>query len=265
MKAALTAAALAVALMPGPATEARRGPGSGSETTTTITIRGKSQTLHTFGSRGKQAVLVSSGDGGWTHLAPLIAKMLADRGFFVVGFDAKAYLSSFTTADATLTEADVPGDYGTVIDFAAAGSTGAPILVGVSEGAGLSVLAATRQDVKQKVGGVIAVGLPDKTELGWRWRDSIIYLTHAVPNEPTFSTASVVERVTPVPLVAIHSTSDEFVPLDTVKGIMARAKEPKQLWTITASDHRFSGKEGEFEARLLEALAWVTRQKPGGD
>ncbi len=233
-----------------------------TETTATVTIRGKAQTVRTLGTRGRQAVIVSSGDGGWVHLAPHVASVLAARGFFVVGVDAKAYLSSFTSKEGALTENDVPGDYRALVEFASPGSPEPPILIGVSEGAGLSVLAATRQDVKDRVRGVIGIGLPEKNELGWRWRDSIIYLTHGVPNEPTFDTSAVIERVAPVPCAAIHSTRDEFVPLPTLESIMAKAREPKRLWTISASDHRFSDKLGEFDARLLEAISWINGQ-PG--
>jgi alpha-beta hydrolase superfamily lysophospholipase len=233
-----------------------------AEATATLTIRGKAQSIRTFGARGKPAVVVSSSDGGWVRLAPTIAKILADKGFFVVGFDSKAYLSSFTEKTSTLSEADVPRDYARLVEFAATGSPAPPILVGVSEGAGLSVLAATRDEVKQKVAGVVVLGLPDKTELGWRWRDSVIYLTHGVPNEPTFSTGALIDRVAPAPLAVIHSTNDPFVPLDTIKAMMARAGEPKRLWTIASSDHRFGDNEGEFQARLLEAVAWVSSQKP---
>ena len=85
-------------------------------------------------------------------------------------------------------------------DFAAAGSRARPILVGVSEGAGLSVLAATDPATRTAIGGVIGLGLPDINELGWRWKDSLIYITHGTPNEPTFSTASVIGRMSPSPL-----------------------------------------------------------------
>jgi alpha-beta hydrolase superfamily lysophospholipase len=261
----VAAAALTVAVMFGTGWAGSGTPGSQAETTVTVTIRGKQQTVRTFGTRGKQAVVVSSSDGGWVRLAPLIAGVLAGHGFFVVGFDSKAYLSAFTEKNSTLTAADVPGDYAALVGFAAAGSPAAPILVGVSEGAGLSVLAATRDDVKRKVQGVVVVGLPDKTELGWRWRDSVIYLTHGVPNEPTFDTGSLLDRVAPVPLAVIHSSSDPFVSLETIRAMMARAKDPKRLWTITSSDHRFSDNETEFKTRLLEAVAWVATQKPSGE
>ena len=60
-------------------------------------VRGQSQSLRLYGTRGKPPVIVSSGDGGWIHLGPHVAEVLAARGFFVVGFDVKAYLESFTS------------------------------------------------------------------------------------------------------------------------------------------------------------------------
>jgi type IV secretory pathway VirJ component len=227
-----------------------------AENTTSLPVRGRALTLRLFGERGRQPVILSSGDGGWLHLAPHVANALASSGFFVVGVDSKEYLSQFTSGDSTLTAADVPGDFKTIVGFAS-GSTARPILAGVSEGAALSVLAATRDDVKRMIAGVLALGLPDKAELGWRWRDSLIYVTHGVPNEPTFSTASIVAGVAPVPVAAIHSSHDEFVPVDTVKMVLARAKEPKRLWLIEAADHAFTDKRAEFDARVLEAIAWL--------
>lgn len=230
--------------------------------TTTLTIRGKAQTLQIYGARGAPPVIVSSGDGGWIHLGPHVAETLAAKGFFVVGFDAKAYLSSFTEGKKTLTEEDVPRDYRAVVDFAAQGASERPILIGVSEGAGLSVLAATGPEVKSAIAGLIGLGLPDVNELGWRWRDAIIYLTKKAPNEPSFSAASVAQQIAPVPLAAIHSTHDEFVPLSEVQRVMDRAGGPKKLWIIEAADHRFSNNLGEFDARLLEAIAWVRQNQP---
>lgn len=230
------------------------------ETTEVLMLRGHAQTLRLFGSRGGTPVIVSSGDGGWIHLGPHVAEVLAARGFFVVGFDVKAYLSSFTSNAGTLRPEDEPGDYKVLADFASRGSRLRPILVGVSEGAGLSVLAATDSATRAAVGGVVGLGLPDINELGWRWKDALIYLTHGAPNEPTFSTATIASRVAPAPLAAIHSTQDEFVPLTEVQRVMAAAREPKKLWVVTATDHRFSGNLPEFDRRLLEALAWVAQQ-----
>ena len=177
--------------------------GANLETEAALSIRGKTQTLRLYGPRGGPPVIASSGDGGWIHLAPHVAEVLSARGFFVVGFDSRAYLSSFTGRDGTLRETDVPGDYRVLADFASAGSGSRPVLVGVSEGAGLSVLASSGT-AKDRVQGVVAIGLPEKNELGWRWRDAAIYLTHGVPHEPMFHASEVVGGVSPVPLAEIR-------------------------------------------------------------
>ena len=70
------------------------------------------------------------------HLAPHVAEVLAAKGYFVVGFDVKAYLEGFTSGKTTLRTDDEPSDYKVLAEFAARGTTSKPILIGVSEGAG---------------------------------------------------------------------------------------------------------------------------------
>jgi type IV secretory pathway VirJ component len=253
----LAVAAIGVALLaagPRAAAAAERAP---SPRTETLSLRGREQALHVYGTRGGPVAIVTSGDGGWVHLGPDVAGFQAAEGYFVVGFDAKAYLSGFTTSAGTLSVQDVPRDYAALVDYAAQGAPGRPLLVGVSEGAGLSVLAATAPEVQARVAGVVALGLPDKNELGWHWRDSVIYVTKKTPNEPTFSACEQVGRVAPVPLAALHSTHDEFVALPEIERIMGQAREPKRLWVIEAANHRFSDNQAELQRRLKEAIAWT--------
>jgi alpha-beta hydrolase superfamily lysophospholipase len=233
-----------------------------AQTRTTISIRGHEQTLYTYGPSTGDPVVVSSGDGGWMHLGPHVAELLAGRGMFIVGFDVRAYLSSFTSGHTGLRTEDEPRDYKILAQFARTATGKRPILIGVSEGAGLSVLAATDPDTKAAIAGVIGLGLPDMNELAWRWKDSLIYLTHKAPNEPTFSTAAIIDRVAPVPLAIIHSTHDEFVPLSDVQRLFTESQEPKRLWVVNASNHRFSDSLDEFDRRLLEAIAWVHEHTP---
>jgi fermentation-respiration switch protein FrsA (DUF1100 family) len=227
-----------------------------------LMIRGHIQQLQLYGPADGPPVIVASGDGGWIHLGPHVAELLGARGFFVVGFDVKAYLTGFTTDSATLRPADEPGDFKALAAFASAATGRKPILIGVSEGAGLAVLAAADPATKAVLGGVIGLGLPDRNELGWRWKDSLIYLTHRPPNEPAFSAATVVPGVAPLPLALLQSTHDEFVPLAETHRILGQASEPKRLWVIDAVNHRFSNNLSEFDARLMEAVAWVQHNQP---
>ena len=233
-----------------------------AQTRQAISIRGHEQTLYVYGSPGGDPVIVSSGDGGWIHLGPAVAELLGSRGFFVIGFDARAYLSGFTTGQSTLRVEDVPADFSVLVQYARARAGRKPMLVGVSEGAGLSILAASDARMKSEIAGVIALGLPDRNELGWRLKDSVIYFTHRTPNEPTFNASSIIDRVAPLPVAAIHSTSDEFVPLPEIQRILSHAREPKHLWIVKASNHRFSDNQPDFDRRLLEAIAWVKQNSP---
>jgi len=228
-----------------------------AQPTETLKIRGKDQLLRIYGTRGGDPIVVSSGDGGWIHLGPDTAEFLAANGFFVVGFDVRAYLAGFTSGRVTLRAEEAPGDYKAIAEFASRGTGKKPILIGVSAGAGLSVLAATDPRAKTAFAGVVAVGIPARTELGWRWRDYVIYVTHAVPNEPTFGAAELVGKVAPLPLAAIHSTHDEFFSLGEVETLMQGARPPSRLWAVAASDHRFSDNVAEFDRRLVEAIDWI--------
>ena len=62
---------------------------------------------------------------------------------------------AFTSGNITLGREDEPGDYKALADFAARGTTQKPILTGASEGAGLSVLAATNPQTKLSIAGVL--------------------------------------------------------------------------------------------------------------
>ena len=235
---------------------------AGVQTTEDLVIRGQRQVLHLYGPPGGEPVVVSSGDGGWMHLAPHVAETLASRGFFVVGFDVKAYLESFTSSARTLKPEDEPADYRRLVERAAGATHHKPALIGVSEGAGLSVLAATDPETRVLITGVIGLGLPNLNELGWRWKDSIIYLTHGVPKEPTFNASALIDKVSPLPLALLHSTHDEFAPLADARRMMQLGGEPKRLWVVGASDHRFSDNLSGFDQSLLEAIDWVNQNQP---
>ena len=201
--------------------------------------------------------MVSSGDGGWTHLGPDVAEFLGGRGYFVVGFDCKHYLSSFTSGTVALGASDVPRDYRALVDYARGGRPVPVLLVGVSEGAGLSVLAASEPSLQTSLLGVLGLGLPDVNELGWRFSDSTIYFTHKTPNEPTFKSADYLPRLGALPLAAIHATHDEFVPIGEIQRLMALPGGPRKLVVLEAADHRFSDQQPELQKAILGAVDWM--------
>ncbi len=223
----------------------------------TIVIRGRPQQLHLSGQRGGAPIILSSGDLGWAGLVTHVADFLASQGYYVIGFNTKSYLASFTGKNSTLAPQDVPGDYSMLVDYAKQGSATKPILAGISEGAGLSVLAASKQELKSRIQGALGLGLPDQNELGWKWQDFTIWITKKTPHEPGFMVEDIISGVSPLPLAEIHSTHDEFLPLEKAKAMFALAGNPKKMWVIEASNHRFSDNRDELDRSILEALKWI--------
>jgi hypothetical protein len=125
------------------------------------------------------------------------------------------------------------------------------------EGEGLSALAATDSSNRPSMLGILGLGLPDQNELGWKWQDFTIWVTKKAPDEPSFMVEDIIGKVSPLPLAEIHSTHDEFLPLDKAKAMFARAGEPKKMWVVEASNHRFSDNRNELDRRILEALDWI--------
>jgi dienelactone hydrolase len=225
-----------------------------------FTIRGAALTFYVFRPNSPKAdppaVIVVSGDGGWHGLIVEVAQYLAARGHTVVGVDSKAYLESLSKPKA-LEPAQVTRDFGSIAQFAKEQSGSRTIIfVGWSEGGGLAVLGGLDPTLRADLRGVVAIGLPELNELAWRWSDAVIYVTHKVPNEPTFNSKDYVGRLAPVPLMTIQSTHDEFVPLETAREIFARAQEPKQFALIEAESHHFGGQLPAFWQALDRAFAW---------
>jgi len=220
-----------------------------------ISLGGREQRLHLYGAPTGRPVILSSGDGGWMHLAPHLADALAARGYFVIGLDSKTYLSSASGSNHGLTPEDISRDYGTLL--ATFASHQPAVLAGVSEGAGLSVVAAADPRNQRWIAGVMSFGLGERNELAWHWKDSLIYVTKAVPSEPTFNASTFIPRISPLPLAFIRATHDEFVPPAESDRLIATAAAPVRAWTVSAGDHRFSDNLPALDVAAFQAFDWI--------
>jgi hypothetical protein len=232
-------------------------------------IRGKAQSVLIYdpppGSPQRPfQVLITSGDVGWIGLPAETAEHLHLRGYRVVGFNARAYLSSFTTRGAALEVDKIPADFRTLFDWTASSQSAYPasiVMVGVSEGAGLDVLAAGQPPFPPQCKGIIALGLPRKTTLGWRWIDFPMWVTKRDPNEPLAETEPFLRHIR-APLVMIHSSRDEWDSIDVARRMFDQAPEPKRFLAIDASNHRFSDKVPEVLSQIDASLIWLENLVP---
>jgi dienelactone hydrolase len=227
-----------------------------------VPVRGVAQSVYYYpggaGAAQRPCVLFAPGDGGWRGFAVTMARQMAAWGYDVYGLDTKQYLESFT-GRTTLEESQVISDLRVLAD--AVRQTRRVALVGWSEGAGLMTLAAAGP-LKDGYAGLITIGLGDENVLAWRFSDNLTYITKKRPNEPTYSAMSYMPRISPLPLVMLQSTKDEYVPRVEAERLFGAARDPKRLVTIAAQNHRFDGAQAEFFRQLRQALESFAESGP---
>jgi dienelactone hydrolase len=213
---------------------------------------------HLFLSRARSApwILFVPGDGGWRGFAIDIAQVMSKAGYDVYGLNTKRYLESFT-GKTTLRETEVMGDFRDIAMWIDQGRSARISLVGWSEGAGLCLLGAASPEGKNVFTGLITLGLPENSVLGWRMVDYLTWITKRAPNEPVFHSLDYIHRVTPLRLWMLQSTKDEYVPLDRSRALFTAAMEPKRFSAIEASNHRFDGNQKELYRLIEEGLRWL--------
>jgi uncharacterized protein len=68
-----------------------------------------------------------------------------------------------------------------------------------------------------------------------------------------FDPVEVVERISPRPLLLMHGSADDIVPVASAHALFARAGEPKELWLIEGLKHCKALEElyEPFKSRVL--------------
>lgn len=228
-----------------------------------LTLREQEQEIYFYPAAGGSShgnVLFAPGDGGWRGFALTIAETLAASGYDVYGLDTHRYLQSFT-GPTVLKPTDIAADFRQLARWIRQDSSGRLVLVGWSEGAGLSLAAAGDPQNNEIFEGLITIGATEQNILAWHWSDVMAQLRKKLPDEPTFASNDYVGRVTPLPLFMIASSGDEYVSPQATHKLFSAAHDPKRMVVIDARDHRYAGATEEFFRTLREALQWVVQQR----
>lgn len=232
--------------------------------TMTVYLHGKAQSVRIYdppagAPRRPVQVLVTSGDLGWLGISGDVPGHLQRQGYRVIGLNAQSYEVAFTGRAGRHIEPDqIPGDYDTIMEAVSVDTTfpAAFVSIGVSEGAGLAVMAMGQPGASSLCEGVIGLGLPVKTALAWRWTDFPSWITKAEPHEPEAATEEYLARLA-VPLVVIHSIHDEYDRIEHVRAIVGADPGPKRFIPVDAPNHRFSGHTGQVLALVDSSIVWI--------
>jgi pimeloyl-ACP methyl ester carboxylesterase len=210
---------------------------------------------------GRPLLVYATGDGGMHRKDLDTYRHLAALGDPIVGFDARDYVKHLGTHSPTTTPERLADDYGLIIARArqALGLTGhhPVVLVGVSRGAGLAVVAAAR--LRDVITGVVAVALTQEEEYV-RW-----YRHLPLPHEPHRAVmVDVYEYLADlgdVPIAVVQSTHDRYLPASKARAQFGPDTASRWFQSIEAANHNFGGARNRMYEAIRAAVTWVTTRR----
>ncbi len=190
----------------------------------------------------RRLLMYATGDGGWRGKDLDTYRKLISWGYPTVGFSSPDYLSHLADGAETTTANRLARDFGAIIDFAKASlmlSSETPvILVGVSRGAGLAVVAAGQGALRGELAGVVAVALTKEEEHVRRLRRILVNPAQSRERTPVvIETYEYLPRLGAEPVSVIQSTHDSYLPADAARVLFGPDTERRQFHAIEARDH----------------------------
>ncbi len=209
-------------------------------------------------------LLYTTGDGGWHRKDLALYRQIVSWGYPTAGFSAPEYLKHLKSHDGTTSPDRLGQDYASIISFAQARlhmPPGAPvILVGVSRGAGLEVIAAGRRGVHRLLGGVLAIALTKEEEYV-KW----FGLRRRAPRSPNPVMVEIYDylpRLGALPVAVVQSTRDQFLPADRALGLFGPDTPTRRFRSVEAANHNFGGRRQEMYDAARTALDWIMTLVP---
>jgi hypothetical protein len=204
-------------------------------------------------------LVYATGDGGW-HRKDLAAyHHLVGFAHPTVGFDAHDYVTHLGARDST-TPARLAGDYARIIS-AAKETLHLPadypvVLVGVSRGAGLSVVAAGQRDLRPSISGVLAVALTKEEEYVKMLR-RLRRRGRPLVGPEMVEVYDYLPRLAGVPIAVIQSTNDDYLPAAEARALFGPDDPHRWFQPVQARNHSFGGARAQLYDAMTRSLDWI--------
>lgn len=213
-------------------------------------------------------LLYATGDGGWRGNDLDTFHRMIRWGYPVAGFGTPSYLSHLGFVSGSTTPARLARDYQKLVEFAKEAlslpESTRTILVGVSRGAGLAVVAAGREELHAELAGVLVVALTKEEEYVRHYR---VRRGKSPSDMPTrelvvFQTYEYLDRLRMLPLAVIQSTHDDYLAADAARQLFGPDTEWRKFYAIDARNHAFAGAREAMYDQMAGSLAWICKTQP---
>jgi len=212
-------------------------------------------------------LVYATGDGGWHRKDLALYREIVSWEHPVVGFSAREYVTNLGTDTDTTTPIRLARDYLAIISLAKTELHLPPaypvILIGVSRGAGLSVVAAGQRPAQRELSGVLAIALTKEEEYVHWFRRTPGASVRATAEEPSMvEVYEYLPRLGPLPLYVIQSTHDNYLPAEKARVLFGPDTNRRRFQPIESNNHNFSDNREAMYAAAREALAFIERFLP---
>ncbi len=208
-------------------------------------------------------LVYATGDGGFRGNDKAVFEALASFGYPVAGFSSRNYLKNLAYVSETTTPQNLAADYERLIQFSEQmldlPSTMPVVLVGVSRGAGLSVVAAGQRTVRANVTGVLAIALTKEEEYVWHYRLRRGQFPPGTPRRERvmIETYEYLSRLSTLPVAVIQSTHDGYLPAADARQLFGPDTDTRRFHAVEARDHSFRGGRDELYVQARQSLDWI--------
>jgi hypothetical protein len=210
---------------------------------------------------GHPLVVFVTGDGGWRGKDLDAFNHLVQWGYPVVAFSAPDYLNHLSDGAESVGPAVLANDFVGIIDTARKDfrlpPAGGVVLMGISRGADLVVVAAAEGALREPVAGVLAVALTKEEEYvrhhrHWDQNRAVGKDSDWVMAEPYALLPDV-----QAPVCVIQSANDEYVPAAEARTLFGPDTSTRRLYAIASKNHSFSDARHDLYEAMRTSLAWL--------
>jgi hypothetical protein len=246
-----------------------RLPPAATPSDRTVTLHSHSLRLHLANPHapaGLPLIIFATGDGGWHRKDVDAWRHLVSWGYPAAGFDARDYVTHLGPASETTTPARLAADYAVIITTAREAlnlaSDHPVVLVGVSRGAGLSVVAAGQRSIRGELSGVLAIALTREEE----YVEGSPRLGR--PGHPPRAADMVqiydyVPTLGELPLAVVQSTHDNYLPAAAARALFGPDTAHRRFEAVEARNHSFAGARDDLYRAMAGSLEWIDSQITG--
>lgn len=245
----------------------------GIQVVRSIVLHGHTVRVHIADTRQftggvRPLIVYATGDRGWAGKDLDFYRHLVAWEYPVAGFDAHDYVKHLGPT-ATTTPAGLAADYEAIIaaarDALGMRDTDPVVLVGVSRGADLSVVAAGTRQLRAHLSGVVAVALTREEEyvkwFGRRLRRAEAHAaTDAARGTGDGTTRQMVQLyeylplLRELPITVIQSTNDNYLPASQARVLFGPDTASRHFVAVEARNHSFAGARDRLYQALRAAL-----------